>query len=227
MDKKYIFLFLLVGLIILNVLFFIDNERSLLTNKYVFTTNNEKKLNIRQEDKYKILVYVPNTEYPLLNDVINKKINSYINQFKKDSSLVVEELNQYYTLIILYDVYEYKDYISYVFRIEYYIGGAHPSHEIWTVSYDKKEENIVDISSLEKMNPSIFNIFSSISREELLHNKRIPDSKWLMEGTIPVKDNFSNFAFSDNGLLLFFPRYQIAPYSAGEFIVRIPYDKIF
>lgn len=48
----------------------------------------------------------------------------------------------------------------------------------------------------------------------------------FFEGTRPKKENFINFAFTKDGILLFYPYYQIAPYSEGEFNVIIPYDNI-
>ena len=48
----------------------------------------------------------------------------------------------------------------------------------------------------------------------------------LLEGTSPKEENFKNFAFSKDGLILFFEQYQVAPYSEGSFRVVIPYDKI-
>jgi hypothetical protein len=38
---------------------------------------------------------------------------------------------------------------------------------------------------------------------------------------------FGNFGFSDTGLLLLFPPYQVAPYSAGALSVEVPYASIF
>lgn len=49
----------------------------------------------------------------------------------------------------------------------------------------------------------------------------------LYEGTKPIKENFNNFIFSKNGLIIYFPQYQIAPYSQGEFNVIVPYNLLF
>ena len=48
----------------------------------------------------------------------------------------------------------------------------------------------------------------------------------ILDGTLPKKENFSNFAFTDKGLLVFFNRYQIAPYSFGSFNITIPYSDL-
>ena len=37
------------------------------------------------------------------------------------------------------------------------------------------------------------------------------------------ESNFNTFALTNDGLLIFFGRYQVAPYYKGEFEVLIPY----
>ena len=75
-------------------------------------------------------------------------------------------------------------------------------------------------------NQNILNIFSENSREILKSNDKITSSTMLYEGTKPKKENFTNFIFSKNGIILFFPQYQVAPYSQGEFNVVLDYKKI-
>jgi len=48
----------------------------------------------------------------------------------------------------------------------------------------------------------------------------------LESGTRPTLQNFKNFAFGDDGLILFFENYQVAPYFYGSFQVKIPYSKL-
>lgn len=198
-----------------------------LSNYVSIVDSQKKKIEIEEKHKYKILVYFPDSDYKLLNEVVFDKMQEYVNRFKKELPSDLIQTNIYYTLIIMYDTYTYENYISYVFNIEYYMGGAHPNHEIWTVTYDKESNEIIDITDLIKKNSDILNIFSTVSREELLHNSGIVNSTIMMEGTRPIAQNFSNFAFSPTGLLLFFPQYQVAPYSSGQFIVKVDYDKLF
>lgn len=198
-----------------------------LSNYVSIVDSQKKKIEIEEKHKYKILVYFPDSDYKLLNEVVFDKMQEYVNRFKKELPSDLIQTNIYYTLIIMYDTYTYENYISYVFNIEYYMGGAHPNHEIWTVTYDKESNKIIDITDLIKKNSDILNIFSTVSREEFLHNSGIVNSTMMMEGTRPIAQNFSNFAFSPTGLLLFFSQYQVAPYSSGQFIVKVDYDKLF
>jgi len=143
LNIKYMFFCLFVGLVILNIVFFVE-KTSTSFQLVSSTNNNEKKLDAREENKYRMLVYIPESKYSLLNNTVNSKMNEYIERFKKDVNSEISLVNQHYSLDIFYDTYEYNNYISYVFRIEYYTGGAHPSHEIWTINYDKDKNEIID-----------------------------------------------------------------------------------
>lgn len=225
--KTKILLICLNIFIILFLIFTNTKDDTIFCMKYTSSTNNnENKIDISDEHKYKLLVYYPETEYNLLNDEVIKNIDKFINNFKSDIKDAQVQLNQFYTLNIFYNNYEYKDYISFVFHIEYYTGGAHPNHDIWTITYDKLKNTIIDINDLIKINPDILNTLSNISRKELLYNKNIVNSNMMIEGTAPTIENFSNFVFSKDGLIIFFEYYQVAPYSSGEFQVKIPYDKL-
>jgi len=217
MKRKIIFIIL----VIINILFFMHT----LNAKAIKTNNDEYKIEEKTYD-YKILIYYPITKYPTLNNNIKENILPYLKEFKSSLKYIPEQKNQYYSLIILYENYEYKNYISYVFRIEDYTGGAHPNHRMYTVVYDKEKNKVISIEDLIKYNNQILNIFSKISREKLKNNKRIVSASMFFEGTRPKKENFINFAFTKDGILLFYPYYQIAPYSEGEFNVIIPYDNI-
>lgn len=176
---------------------------------------------IKAKQNYEINIDYEKSEYKLLDQEINKKINIYIKSFKD----TLDDINTItYTLHITHEKFTYKNYISYVFHIESYTGGAHPNHEIFTVNYDKYNNTIIDIDTLVNKYPNILNTFSKISRNKLLYNKNIVDTNMMLEGTKPTKENFSNFAFSKDGIILFFEYYQVAPYSSGEFKVILPYS---
>lgn len=234
-----------IVIIILSVclLFLIINQRNLykeindkeqsITVVSNNTISTEKKIEETSDNpKYKIKVYYPFTGYEKLNREIKKEIDNRVNNFRKEAMDHVAQKNQYYTLDITYDSYHYNEYISYVFHISTYLGGAHPGTIIWTVTYDKKNNQIVDINSLKNRNNDILDVMSAESEKRLMADKRL-DAKnnkvveeMVLEGTRPTRENFKNFAFSADGLIIFFEQYQVAPYSYGEFHVVIPYDKL-
>ena len=45
----------------------------------------------------------------------------------------------------------------------------------------------------------------------------------LKEGTLPILNNYKNILFSDKGLIIYFERYQIAPYYFGDYSITVPY----
>ena len=167
------------------------------------TTTLEKKIEEKSNDpKYKIKIYYPYTSYNTLNKEIDEKINTYVQQLKDVAVNNKVQLNQYYTIDILYDSYSYQNYISYVFYVSIYTGGAHPNNTIWTITYDTNTDKIITIEELIEKNNNILNILSMESKNQLKKDKR-----------------FLN--------LIFFEQYQVAPYSYGKFEITIPYSKLF
>ena len=218
------FLFLLI---LLNIFSYVHNYEGNLLNYISIVDENVRKVEMMNEHKSKVLVFFPVTDYDDLNDIIFKKMESYVSNFRKSIMDPSIQPDFYYTLNIDYQEYSYLNYLSYVFYIETYVGGAHPNHEIWTVNYDKKGNKVIGIYDLIEKNSNILNVFSSLSRRSLLYNEKIVDSSMMMEGTRPSVDNFSNFVFSQDGIPLFFPQYQVAPYSSGAFVVKVRYDELF
>ncbi len=220
----------LIALIILYIIltFYYFNRPVI---SYAKTTNNkgyENKIDrINEEDKTKIKVYFPITDYGKLNKAIKYNISGYINEFNKYTKEKVD--NQYYTLYILYDEFKYDNIISYVFNIEMYTGGAHPNHYIKTINYDISNNQIIDIDYLIARNPDILNKLSVLSHDILLDkfkNSDTYDVDMIQEGTSVTESNFQNFIFTKEGLKIYFPHYQVAPYSYGVIDITIPYNAV-
>ncbi len=229
MKTKILYIILTIT-VLLNIYFTYNHFKRtplLATN---IDNNTKKVIAIDNEHSNKIKIYYPITNYKNLNQEIEKQINYYIEEFESSLSSKDIQPNQYYTLNIDYEQYNYQKYISYVFYIETSTGGAHPNHDIWSITYDTKNQKIITIETLQNNNKNIINELSTYTRENLNKNKKLSENEYisdmLLTGTSPNKNNFENFAFSKNGLIIFFKRYQIAPYSFGNFTVTIPYNKL-
>lgn len=214
---------LLILLLIINITLFTYTLTASVQAKT--TSNNEYKLE-KKNHNCKILVYYPETIYKKLNKEIKKQISSYVSEFKKSTKGSPLPENFQFSLTIFYETYEYDNYLSYVFHIEDETGGAHPNHRLKTIVYDTKNNKIVTLEDLIKYNKNILTILSKTSRKILKDNSQITNLSMLYEGTSPEKENFSNFVLTKDGLDIFFPRYQIAPYSSGTFKITIPYKTI-
>lgn len=201
-----------------------DMKSSVNKDEYVIQKIEES------NDKYEISVYYPLTKYDKLNSSIKYFIDNYINEFKgifQNSD--VNNIKTKYFLNIEFNMYKYARYVSYVFYISEYTGGAHPNSYFYTINFDKNENKIITIDDLDKQNKSLIVDLSNYTYNYLLKDQSIKDIgalDMLKSGTSPLKENFKNFAFSDKGLMIFFSRYQVAPYVAGEFVVSVPYDNL-
>ncbi|MEG1141179.1 MAG: RsiV family protein [Clostridia bacterium] len=242
---KNIYLFIITLLVFVIIILFatnvnisknIDRYKNVEFLKYITVNSNndkniEKKLEeINEEKKYKIMMYYPHTKYDNLNNLIDTKINEYISEFKKDiSNMNNLQSQQYYTLSSKFDTYKYNEYITYVFSFFVDTGGAHPNTYIWTITYDTNNNKVILIDDLINSNKDILNILSKLSYDILSKDKNLKqlnDFAMLKDGTLPIKNNFNKFAFTKDGLKIFFDNYQVAPYYLGSFYVVIPYKDI-
>lgn len=174
----------------------------------------------RDKKNLDINIKIPNTDNYNLNKIINNELNKYKLEFIKNAKN--SKLKTKYHLYIDYKEYKYGNYVSYVFFIEDSTGGAHPNHRIKSVVYDTLNNKVISIDDLISYNENIINIISDYTRCILINNKDI-DVSMMYEGTRKIKSNFNTFALTNDGLLIFFERYQVAPYYKGEFEVLIPY----
>jgi len=228
--REHRFFLLLFALILFNIClsiqyyFLKDRENHKVTEVIHFENAKSEKKMIEENHPYQLRVYYPVIDYKILNQEIDQKIRKHIEDFKKEISNVGVQLNQSYTLDILYQEFESSPYISYVFTIFQDTGGAHPISFYDTTSYNKEENKIVTIEDLVKENPKFLEIVSKSVREQLSKNKNIVNYNMMMEGTLPKKENFETFAITEEGYLFFFSPYQVAPYSSGKFQVLVPYS---
>lgn len=194
----------------------------------IYLTTNKtkiKEINVI-ENELEIDIKYPRYKYKKLNKEIKNIINKYT---KLVRNTPFDDNYHIYTLYIDYKEYRYDNYISLVFYSELFLGGAHPNHYIDTIIYNTKDNILFDIDSLIKLNKNILNKLSDISREELSKNKILNNSDtkdMLLEGTTPSRDNFKRFVLTKDGIIIFFERYQIAPYYFGDYNILIPYNKL-
>lgn len=229
MQKNYILaLFLFLVLIIST--YFVTTT----TDEYIVKANENIEINTsikeinKEEEKYIIKAYIPETHIKELNSKIEETYNDIISKFEKNvQDLKLLEDNRKFSLNVNFTEYTYNNYISFLITYSCDYGGAHPDIDVVTVNYNKKDKEFVDINKLIEKNKEILSVFSNISYESLKDKiEEKEDSNMLKQGTSPIKNNFTKFVFSKDGIILFFPNYSIAPYYLGNFEIKIPYSKI-
>ena len=119
-------------------------------------------------------------------------------------------------------------YISTVWNIFDYTGGAHSNADIQTRTYDLKHGKSIELydlfSDLDKALTLLETLSSSALRKKMGEDMIVPEM--LRDGTAPTAENFSRFAITDTGYVFYFPPYQVAPWAAGMQTVDIPFESI-
>lgn len=228
--KEHRLTLLLFFLILFNIalsiqLYFLKQKQTYKTTEVIHFQNAapEKKI-VEDVHPYQLRVYYPITSYPNLNQEIDQRIQKHIRDFKREIPFTTVQLDQTYSLDILYQAYQQGPYISYVFTVFQDTGGAHPYSFYDSISYNTETNQVIGIDDLVKENSSFLEIVSDNTREKLSKNKAIVSYDMMIQGTLPKLENFSQFAFTEDGYLFFFPPYQVAPYSSGKFQVLLPYS---
>jgi len=194
-----------------------------------------------------------NVEYPQFKNVdpaFNQKISNLIteeiNNFKKNSkdnwearkatatpdNPVPENPEEPFDFIATWTPTQLNNkYLSFVINIYYFTGGAHGVNEIYAFNYDlnmKKEISMLDFlnSSQDSLNKvaelSAQNITSQLQSNGMQANDII--KQMIQQGTMPTNENFQNFNFTYNSLIIYFQQYQVAPGSVGSITITLYKD---
>lgn len=195
------------------------------TITYLIIKNKRNKYNINHNDN-NITINYPSTNYLKVNTIIKEYLDTNINSFK---NITLDKAKTTYYLIINYKEYHYQNLISYIFFSESFTGGAHPIHLIKSFIYNIDTNSFITINTLIKNNSNILKelsnyTYKTLSNKKIFQNQVV--NNMLKEGTLPTTDNFKNILFTDKGLIIYFERYQIAPYYYGDYNIIVPYEDL-
>ena len=195
------------------------------TITYLIIKNKRNKYNINHNDN-NITINYPSTNYLKVNTIIKEYLDTNINNFK---NITLDKAKTTYYLIINYKEYHHQNLISYIFFSESFTGGAHPIHLIKSFIYNIDTNSFITINTLIKNNPSILKelsnyTYKTLSNKKIFQNQVV--NNMLKEGTLPTTDNFKNILFTDKGLIIYFERYQIAPYYYGDYNITVSYKNL-
>ena len=182
-------------------------------------------------------------EYPKYNPAVKSWILESYNIFASDSNRVMDEYDaRPYEYQAKYKVATTTDYVSYVYNIYNFTGGAHGVTD--QLAYITNTKTMQRVKSLEDIyKKEIYKYLESYSRKDLVKQfssngaDQMLDNKWLYEGTAATSTNYTNFWFetvsasgsnivSREVLVVHFGQYQVAAYAAGMFDVRVPLTEL-
>lgn len=132
-------------------------------------------------------------------------------------------------------IFQSAQVVGRVLSVEYSLhwysaGAAHPIHSPKSFTYllepvihlSTFKELFLDDSALGAIQVEVQKLLMAALSQP---NAGPADSNWIREGT-KVWDDFSNFTFTDDGILITFASYQVACYAAGMPTVKVPYESI-
>ncbi len=169
-------------------------------------------------------------------DAVEKEVRGSIAEFKSGndfSKMDKEELallgffeGRQYALIITYQGYHTKKFLTHRLDIYTDTGGAHGGTEVRTFTYDAKGSLVTFMQLLQegKLAP-----FASFIQQKLKNDATMIDRimvDWLSEGAGPHPPNFASFAFDQDVLRIIFQQYQIGPYVSGIIELQIPFTEL-
>ncbi len=128
-----------------------------------------------------------------------------------------------YTLQITYLIASSAHTQSYIYTVYEDTGGAHGNTYFKTFVFNKDTGALLSLADLFTSGSDYLGKLSSLSRTGLTASLgTFADSTMLNPGTEAKEENFQNFFFDNNYLVLLFPPYQVAAYAAGPQTLRIP-----
>lgn len=184
---------------------------------------------------------------PAFNEKISTLISGEIEQFKKDSrdnwqarkdtalegEVIPENPSTPFDFIAGWSPTQLNNrYLSFVINIYYFSGGAHGDEQVYTFNYDiakKKEITINDF--LNSSQPALEKLAQLSSQEVTLQlqssGMELGVVKQMIEqGTKPTQENFKDFNFTYNSLIIYFQKYQVAPGAAGSLTITLYKDRL-
>lgn len=185
---------------------------------------------------YKAIMDVPEFEgEDHLNTLISDKINDWLDDFIIEADLyqsTAEIAGLPFTFKNQWSVtINSDDYASILLTAYQFTGGANGVDKMASFTWDKlnkKEMTIEDFLPLVLPEPSLESLAQACRKElnialQAETNPSIIDM--IYNGTEPVPENYDIFTISDQGLTIYFEKYQVAPGSEGTQAVLLPYLK--
>lgn len=101
-------------------------------------------------------------------------------------------------------------------------GRAHPYHQHEVFNFDLNTGKLLSLKDLFKPRKNYLKIFSAYSKQQL--STKLTDKFMIDDGTAPNEKNYQNWNLEEDGILITFDEYQVAPYVAGAQEVTVPYS---
>jgi hypothetical protein len=245
--KKNILFFILAFCVIFLPALGLAKKSPKTENSAEMATQTEVKLEVKNETiSNSKQFYTIKLAYPLIDDEsrnatqFNKTVKNAIEDIKKHFIANVISLTETDTqkppssskdnrLNLTFFVTENTaNIISVRFDYEtYFHGTPHPNQYFSTINYDLKQNRLISLNDLFKMETDFLQIIAMYCKDDLLRQQKMSSTDWLAfnikDGTKPELLNYQHWNITKNGILIDFETYQVGPYVEGPQYVLVPF----
>lgn len=245
MEKKSLGYILIAAIAIaLVVVFFVKAPKNDVSNEEEQVVPTETQNVLTKSDKK----VTKNTKeetidvtYPEFADV-PASINNDIKKFIDDEVAMIDDLVAQgmpdsvvtsYSLQIKYEIEQSNaDFVSLVFTVGEYTGGAHPNQYFRTFNYNVatgKEVSLADVYPndakyfaplREKIKTSVHDTLATTLKDNG-DTETNPDEMLFEDISKLDESAFQHFTFGTDHITFYFSPYDIAPYAAGPIVARV------
>jgi len=103
-------------------------------------------------------------------------------------------------------------------------GRAHPYHNHKVLNYDLNKGKVLALADLFKPKSNYLSVISKFANKKL--TEKLEDKWMINEGTKPIEKNYQVWNLENDGILITFDEYQVAPYVYGAQEIEIPYSEL-
>ncbi len=196
--------------------------------------------------------YEVSIEYPKDNQKVRDEVFQMWEDFAKENQL--KDFKNYeeakkalqlnaegakYVFNAKYKLVHSAKTISYVYEVYTFTGGAHGATNIHPITFNEELQYL----SAERILPNdLLPKVSALCYDDIMKQKKaryagggstnkdiedmLKDNSWLLEGTNPLRYNYSNVWYDGDDMVISFGQYQVGPYVEGTYEVHIPMSKI-
>jgi len=249
MKKNYLFIIILI-IIHIAVLGLINNEKAVM----VFSAEKSIEMSVisisQKNDFVNIQVEYP--QFKGIGEAFNDQISTFmmreIDIFKKNAkgnwdgriaTIPPDQTVSENPMVLCDFIGNWKPvqlnqrYLSFVINIYAFSGGAHGLNGVNAFNYDMVQKKELSINDFLDHSTQALQKLSQIAAEQVSAQLQssgieIDDviTQMIQQGTHPTWDNYQNFNFNCNSLIIYFPQYQVAPGYVGPVTITIFKDTL-
>lgn len=195
---------------------------------YANAMDEESQVITKQTDKFRIEVHYPVLGVPKVDANIATWADQIVKDFESNFTEETDLEHLPYELKATYEIsHPSTNVVSVVWEVGTYTGGVHGNIDIMTRTYKLQDGSLLDLHDLFGNLEIALNQMAAYSYKKLsesLGEMLIDDM--LSSGTTPDAENFSCLILIPDGIRIYFPPYQVAPWAAGPQSVDIPLDEL-